>query len=69
MIFLGLGFGPLVFGPLSDSLGESRSLWVLLLFGASFICVNSTSLEMMVIGRILQGAGLSAQNHKYRYYS
>jgi DHA1 family bicyclomycin/chloramphenicol resistance-like MFS transporter len=30
------------------------------LFIGSFICVNSTSLEMMVIGRILQGAGLSA---------
>jgi DHA1 family bicyclomycin/chloramphenicol resistance-like MFS transporter len=27
---------------------------------ASFICVNSTSLEMMVVGRILQGIGLSA---------
>jgi DHA1 family bicyclomycin/chloramphenicol resistance-like MFS transporter len=29
-------------------------------YDASFICVNATSLEMMVIGRILQGAGLSA---------
>jgi DHA1 family bicyclomycin/chloramphenicol resistance-like MFS transporter len=41
-------------------LGESRSLHGFALFiGASFICVNSTSLEMMVIGRILRG-GLSA---------
>jgi DHA1 family bicyclomycin/chloramphenicol resistance-like MFS transporter len=30
------------------------------LFTASFICVNATSLEVMVIGRILQGIGLSA---------
>jgi len=62
MIFLGLGFGPLVFGPLSDSLG--RKPVVYMGFGlfiiASFICVNAQSLEMMVIGRILQGIGLSA---------
>jgi MFS family permease len=30
------------------------------LFMASFVCVNATSLEVMVIGRILQGIGLSA---------
>jgi DHA1 family bicyclomycin/chloramphenicol resistance-like MFS transporter len=62
MIFLGLGFGPLVFGPLSDSLGRKPVVYMgfALFIGASFICVNATSLEMMVIGRILQGAGLSA---------
>jgi DHA1 family bicyclomycin/chloramphenicol resistance-like MFS transporter len=30
------------------------------LLAASFVCVNATSLEVMVIGRILQGIGLSA---------
>jgi DHA1 family bicyclomycin/chloramphenicol resistance-like MFS transporter len=56
MIFLGLGFGPLVFGPLSDSLGRKPVVYMgfALFIGASFICVNSTSLEMMVIGRILR---------------
>lgn len=62
MIFLGLGLGPLFFGPISDSLG--RKPIVYLGFGifiiASFICVQAESLEMMVIGRILQGIGLSA---------
>lgn len=62
MIFLGLGLGPLFFGPLSDSLG--RKPVVFMGFGvfifASFICVFSESLEMMVAGRILQGIGLSA---------
>ncbi|WP_115879309.1 multidrug effflux MFS transporter [Lutibacter oceani] len=62
MIFLGLGLGPLVFGPISDSLG--RKPIVYMGFGifiiASFICVFSESLEMMVAGRILQGIGLSA---------
>jgi DHA1 family bicyclomycin/chloramphenicol resistance-like MFS transporter len=62
MIFLGLGLGPLFFGPISDSLG--RKPVVFMGFGvfiiASLICVFSESLEMMVAGRILQGIGLSA---------
>ncbi|WP_372767824.1 multidrug effflux MFS transporter [Lutibacter sp.] len=62
MIFLGLGLGPLFFGPISDSLG--RKPIVYMGFGlfiiASFICVFSESLEMMILGRILQGIGLSA---------
>ena len=62
MIFLGLGAGQLVFGPLSDSFG--RKPIVMIGFGvfaiASFMCTMATSLEMMVAGRILQGIGLSA---------
>jgi DHA1 family bicyclomycin/chloramphenicol resistance-like MFS transporter len=62
MIFLGLGFGPLLFGPLSDSLGRKPVVYMgfALFIMASFICVNAKSLEMMVLGRILQGIGLSA---------
>lgn len=62
MIFLGLGVGPLIFGPLSDSLGRKPVVYMgfTLFIAASFICVNATSLEMMVLGRILQGIGLSA---------
>ena len=62
MIFLGLGMGPLFFGPISDSLG--RKPIVFMGFGifiiASLICIYSESLEWMVVGRILQGIGLSA---------
>ena len=62
MIFLGLGFGQLISGPLSDSIGRKPviylgfSVFVL----ASIICVTANSLEVMLFGRILQGIGLSA---------
>ncbi|WP_159947581.1 multidrug effflux MFS transporter [Polaribacter septentrionalilitoris] len=62
MIFLGLGFGQLISGPLSDSFGRKPVIYVgFILFAlASVLCVFSNSLEMMLIGRILQGIGLSA---------
>jgi DHA1 family bicyclomycin/chloramphenicol resistance-like MFS transporter len=62
MIFLGLGFGQLIFGPISDSLGRKPVIYMG--FGvfviASYICVTATNIETMVLGRILQGIGLSA---------
>jgi len=62
MIFLGLGVGPLLFGPVSDAKG--RKPIVYMGFGvfliASFICVFANSLPVMIVGRILQGIGLSA---------
>ncbi|WP_106794209.1 multidrug effflux MFS transporter [Aquimarina sp. Aq78] len=62
MIFLGLGIGQLLSGPLSDSFGRKPVIY----FGfaifiiASFICTTAPSLEVMILGRILQGVGLSA---------
>jgi len=62
MIFLGLGIGPLLFGPISDSLGRKPIVYVgfSIFIIASIICVNATSIELMIAGRILQGIGLSA---------
>lgn len=62
MIFLGLGFGQLVFGPLSDSFGRKPIVYLgfILFIIASIICVTTKSFEVMVIGRILQGVGLSS---------
>ena len=62
MIFLGLGIGPLVFGPISDSLGRKPVVYFgfFIFLIASFICVYSEDLTWMLIGRVFQGIGLSA---------
>lgn len=62
MIFLGLGIGPLLFGPLADATGRKPSVYLgfLVFIIASIICIYAQSLEVMIAGRILQGIGLSA---------
>ena len=62
MIFLGLGIGPLIFGPLSDSFGRKPIVYIgfTVFVVASFICLKAENLETMIFGRILQGMGLSA---------
>jgi len=62
MIFLGLGIGQLLFGTLSDSLGRKPIVYAgfACFIIASFMVINATSLEMMLVGRFLQGVGLSA---------
>lgn len=62
MIFLGLGVGQLIFGPISDSFGRKPIIYVgfVIFVLASILCVYATNIETMVAGRILQGIGLSA---------
>jgi DHA1 family bicyclomycin/chloramphenicol resistance-like MFS transporter len=62
MIFVGLGIGPLVFGPMSDATGRKPSVYLgfVIFIIASFICVSAESLEVMIMGRFLQGVGLAA---------
>ncbi|MFS4491823.1 multidrug effflux MFS transporter [Maribacter sp. 2308TA10-17] len=62
MIFLGLGIGPLLFGPISDSIGRKPVVYMgfVLFVLSSFLCVYAQSLTVLVIGRILQGIALSA---------
>ena len=62
MIFLGLGFGQLIFGPLSDSFGRKPIVFIgfLIFVVATIVCVSSNSFEVMIAGRILQGIGLAS---------
>jgi MFS transporter, DHA1 family, multidrug resistance protein len=58
-LFIGFGIGLLVFGPLSDSIGRKKPIY----FGGTIFCLGclvsifSKDLEMMLIGRLLQGFG------------
>jgi DHA1 family bicyclomycin/chloramphenicol resistance-like MFS transporter len=62
LFFLGLGVGPLVFGPISDSIGRKPVVYLgfALFIVSSLVCVFARSVEVMVLGRILQGVSLSA---------
>lgn len=61
-IFLGLGIGQLIFGPLSDSFGRKPIVYAgfLLFVIASIICITTKNFEMMLFGRVLQGIGLAS---------
>lgn len=62
MIFLGIGCGQLIFGPLSDSFGRKPIVYTgfIMFIIASIICVTTKSFEIMLIGRVLQGIGISS---------
>lgn len=54
---LGLGFGQLLFGPLSDRYGRMRPLlWSLaLLLAASVWCAVAQDIDQLIVSRLLQG--------------
>ena len=61
MLFLGMGFGQLIFGPLSDSIGRKPSLYIgvgVFIIGC-IMSIFATTFEMMIAGRIIQGIGAS----------
>lgn len=61
MLFVGMAFGQLISGPLSDAIGRKKILFICMGFylAGSIICYFSKSLEMMLIGRLVQGLGAS----------
>jgi len=61
-IFLGLGIGQLIFGPLSDSFGRKPMAYIGIgvFIIASIICISTKRFEVMLFGRVLQGIGLAS---------
>ncbi|MFN2105344.1 MAG: multidrug effflux MFS transporter [Candidatus Promineifilaceae bacterium] len=61
-LFLGLALGQLFFGPLSDSTGRKPAIYsgLSLFVVGSLISVFAVNFPMMLAGRLVQGAGVSA---------
>ena len=61
-LFLGLGFGQLLFGPLSDCIGRKPAICAgLALFMAGcVVSIFAPTFEAMLAGRVLQGIGVAA---------
>lgn len=61
-IFMGMAFGQLVCGPLSDALGRKKVLYggILLYLVGSVVCYVAGSFDMLLAGRGLQGLAVAA---------
>ncbi len=62
LLYLGLGIGQLFYGPLSDSIGRKRTIYIgLTLFIAGcLVSYLSGDLVTLIAGQIIQGLGLGA---------
>ncbi len=58
-LFVGMGFGQLIFGPLSDSIGRKPAIigGILIFAFGSLMAYFAESMTGMMIGRLLQGLG------------
>ncbi|MAZ47453.1 MAG: Bcr/CflA family drug resistance efflux transporter [Halobacteriovoraceae bacterium] len=62
VIFMGFGLGQLFYGPLSDAIGRKKPVYMgglVFLIGCA-ISYLSTNLEVMLVGRFLQGLGAAS---------
>lgn len=59
LIFLGLSVGQIVYGPLSDSIGRKRPIYlgIGIYFCGTLLCLLATDFRVLLIGRFLQGVG------------
>lgn len=61
VIFLGMGLGELLAGPLSDAIGRRKVLFAgigIYLVG-SVVCYFAASFEILMVGRLIQGIGVA----------
>lgn len=59
---LGLALSPLVYGPLSEGYGRKKPLvagLIIMLIG-SLLCVYASSVELLIVGRLISGLGAGA---------
>ncbi len=62
VLFLGMAVGQLFFGPLSDKTGRKPALYAgyTLFFAGALLSVFATNFTIMLLGRLLQGIGISS---------
>lgn len=62
VLFLGMAVGQLFFGPLSDKTGRKPALYAgySLFFAGALLSVFATNFTIMLLGRLLQGIGISS---------
>ena len=60
-IFAGMTIGQLIAGPLSDAIGRKRILFtgIIIYFFGSLLCYLTQSFEWFLVGRFIQGIGVS----------
>lgn len=60
-IFAGMTIGQLIAGPLSDAIGRKRILFagIFIYFIGSLLCYSTDSFELFLLGRFIQGLGVS----------
>lgn len=61
-LFIGLGIGQLLFGPLSDSIGRRKAILIgyVLFFSGSVLTITATDYNTMLVSRFIQGFGVAA---------
>lgn len=61
MLFIGMGFGQILFGPLSDSIGRKSAINIgfIIFFLGCLLSIIAQNFSDMMIGRFLQGLGVA----------
>lgn len=61
-LFFGIAVGQLIYGPVSDSVGRKKPLYIglIIFLLGTFVSVVATSLTGMIVGRAIQGFGLAS---------